>query len=67
MLQTIAPMPYVALQQAFDEGSPEGERYYWKSHYLAGLPDEAIDVLVERADPLSGPLALMATHHPEPG
>lgn len=55
ILEALQPMPYTALQSMFDEGAPNGERYYWKSHYVDGLPDDAIDTIVEHADPLLGP------------
>lgn len=39
---------YVELQRLFDAQTPAGEyRNYWKSRYLRGLPDEAIDAIVE--------------------
>jgi len=57
MLKVMTPMPYAVLQQSFDAANPAGQRYFWKSQYLAGLPDEAIDVFVERADPLPGPFS----------
>ncbi|WP_137289703.1 FAD-binding oxidoreductase [Natronorubrum halophilum] len=37
------PMPYVEFQQLFDEDYPDGMRYYWKSLYLDGLSESAID------------------------
>jgi FAD/FMN-containing dehydrogenase len=41
-------MPYLEMQQLFDTITPFGEyRCYWKSRYLAGLPDDAIDAIVE--------------------
>ena len=41
-------MPYVEMQQLFDTVIPFGEyRCYWKSRYLSGLPDPAIDRIVE--------------------
>ena len=41
-------MPYLGLQQFFDADYPAHEmRYYWKSHFLVGLPDEAISALVD--------------------
>lgn len=46
----IEPMPYVALQQLFDERWPEGHRYYWKSHFFDELTDEAIETIVEYCD-----------------
>lgn len=41
-------MPYVEAQQFFDEDYPAGEmHYYWKSLYIKGLDDEAIDTLLD--------------------
>ena len=34
-------------QASFDPTVPPGLDYYWKSHFLAGLPDDAIDVIVD--------------------
>ena len=57
ILSAVAPMPYCALQQSFDAGSPPGQRYFWKSQYLTGLPDDAIDAFVGQIDPLPGPFS----------
>jgi FAD/FMN-containing dehydrogenase len=41
-------MAYTDMQQLFDTVIPFGRhRCYWKSRYLAGLPDDAIDRMVE--------------------
>jgi FAD/FMN-containing dehydrogenase len=41
-------LPYVDMQRFFDADYPAHDmRYYWKSHYLAGLPDDAITALVD--------------------
>ena len=41
-------LPYLEVQQFFDEDYPKWEkRYYWTSGYLTELPDEAIERLVE--------------------
>jgi FAD/FMN-containing dehydrogenase len=45
----VARMPYVAAQQMFDAAAPYGIRSYWKSNFLNGLPDEAIDTFLEFA------------------
>jgi FAD/FMN-containing dehydrogenase len=43
------PMPYTVVQSAFDGFFPRGQlRAYWKSLYARELPDEAIDLIVER-------------------
>ncbi len=52
----VQPMPYTALQQMLDDGFPSGLQVYWRSHFLAGLPDEAIDVLVAGANAAPSPL-----------
>jgi hypothetical protein len=50
LLDFSSVMPYLELQQFFDEDYPAGElRYYWKSLNLTDLSDEAIGVLVEQA------------------
>ena len=50
------PAPYLEVQKFFDEDYPRGRRYYWRSTYLSGLTDEAIDVLLELADTRPSPL-----------
>ena len=48
------PMAYVDLQSAFKDAAPHGGRYYWKAHFLSGLPDELLDLVVERTRVLPG-------------
>ncbi|MGH2751251.1 MAG: FAD-binding oxidoreductase [Actinomycetota bacterium] len=40
-------VPYVDSQSALDALFPDGGRYYWKSHFLDELTDEAISTMVE--------------------
>jgi FAD/FMN-containing dehydrogenase len=41
-------MDYCEMQQLFDTLMPAGDfRCYWKSHYLNGLSDEVIDMIIE--------------------
>ncbi|MDL5363149.1 FAD-binding oxidoreductase [Halalkalicoccus sp. NIPERK01] len=51
------PMPYVDYQQLFDEDYPDGMRYYWKSLYLDGLSESAIDRIVYWTDVAPSPLS----------
>ena len=44
-LDTVQPMPYVALQQLLDSDYPPGMRHYWTGDFLTGLPDELIATL----------------------
>jgi hypothetical protein len=57
ILRLIMPMPYTELQKSFDAAGPKGMRYYWKSHYMNDLSDEAIDVFVNHSKHLPGPLS----------
>jgi hypothetical protein len=41
-----ATMPYVAVQSALDGLVPAGNRYYFKSHFMDTLTDEALATLV---------------------
>jgi FAD/FMN-containing dehydrogenase len=52
---TVAPMPFVQWQQAFDPLLAPGQRNYWKSHDLVQLEDAAIDVLVDSVGRLPTP------------
>jgi FAD/FMN-containing dehydrogenase len=44
---TLGPMQYVDLQTMQDPGFPHGNRHYWKSSFMPGLPDGAIDAMVD--------------------
>lgn len=58
-IDLVQPMPYVAVQRLIDEGNPKGMQNYWSGDFLAELPDEAIDVLVEHATKPVSPLSQM--------
>src|SRR5215216_4713988 len=45
-----ARMPYTEAQAILDEDYPEGWHYYWKSQNVDGLPDEALERLIEHAE-----------------
>jgi FAD/FMN-containing dehydrogenase len=42
------PMAFVDAQKIYDPDYPAGHRYYWKSTNLDSLPEDVVDVLVER-------------------
>jgi FAD/FMN-containing dehydrogenase len=46
-VDSIEPMPYLALQAAADEGFPPGQHHYWKSGFINAIDDELIDVLLD--------------------
>jgi FAD/FMN-containing dehydrogenase len=49
LLDLSGPIPYTALQTAFDPFFPKGLLYYWKSLYVDNLSDEAIATMVSLA------------------
>jgi FAD/FMN-containing dehydrogenase len=55
-IDLVQPMPYVAVQHLIDEGNPKGLQNYWSADFLAELPDEAVDTLVEHATKPVSPL-----------
>jgi FAD binding domain-containing protein/berberine-like enzyme len=57
LVDTIQPMPYAQIQTQLDDGFPSGVRNYWKSSFLRGLPDEALDAIVEQAATVPSPLS----------
>ncbi len=55
LMRAVQPMPYLELQSTFKDAAPDGERYYWKSHFLDDIEEGLIDLLIERAQSLPGP------------
>jgi FAD/FMN-containing dehydrogenase len=47
----VGPMPYPALNMAFDGLFHKGMRQYWKADFVRSLPDEAIATHVEHGPP----------------
>jgi FAD/FMN-containing dehydrogenase len=57
------PMPYTTLQSASDASYPDGQRNYWKSHYLGEITDDAIALLVEYAPRMPSALSSFYFQH----
>jgi len=55
----VGEMPYPALQSMLDEGFPSGLHVYWRSDFLKGLPDDALDALVDRFRAITSPLSAL--------
>jgi hypothetical protein len=55
MVDTIAPLAYVAMQQIFDAAFPPGRLNYWKSALAGRLADEVIAASVEYARKVPSP------------
>ena len=57
-----APTPFAVVQTGFDPLFPRGAlRGYWKSQYLPGLSDGAIDVIAAQAQQRPAPLTMVNT------
>ncbi len=54
IMDTVAPIPYVSLQQAFDAGMGKGNRWYSRYLHLREVSDDFIDTLLENLDPFPG-------------
>jgi berberine-like enzyme len=50
-------------QSMLDASAPAGRLYYWKSQYLSGLSDAAINVIVEHGWRFSSPYSLTLLSH----
>ncbi|MFF4488608.1 FAD-binding oxidoreductase [Streptomyces sp. NPDC001544] len=51
--ELVGPMPYADVQCMLDD--PPGLRNHWSAEYVAGLPDELVDVYCARADSMPVP------------
>jgi FAD/FMN-containing dehydrogenase len=63
VLDTLQPMPYVALNGMLDAAFPKGALNYWKSHFLDALSDEAIDTLIDRYARCPTPMGQLMLEH----
>jgi FAD/FMN-containing dehydrogenase len=50
-------------QSMLDASSPAGRLYYWKSHYMPGLSDAAIEVITSHAWNFSSPVSYTLLSH----
>jgi len=59
IVELVTPIPYVALQQMFDESAPWGMYAYEKAVYLDELTDGVIDAIVEHQPKKMSPLSFV--------
>jgi FAD/FMN-containing dehydrogenase len=62
-MDAIEPMSYSAVNMLFDPGFPRGALNYWKSNFLAALPDEAIDTMIARFAATPSPMSALFLEH----
>jgi FAD/FMN-containing dehydrogenase len=53
----VGPMPYPVMNTLLDANYPAGSLNYWLSSFTRGLPDELIDIVVERFDSVPSPMS----------
>ena len=63
VVDLVQPMPFTAQQQLFDAELEPGYRNYWKTQLVDPLPDEAIDLVVERSRSLPTPMTQVVLEH----
>ena len=56
-------MPYPVMNTLLDAGFPAGSLNYWLSSFTRGLPDELIDVAVERFATVPSPMTAILLEH----
>ena len=59
LVDAIQPLPFPQMQSLLDGAFPDDNHNYWKSTFLRELSDEAIDLLVERANRATSPLSVV--------
>ncbi len=55
LADVIAPKPFRAHQAMLDAVQPPGRHYYWKSAFLDGISDAAVDTLLAHAERIGSP------------
>jgi FAD/FMN-containing dehydrogenase len=59
----VGPMPYPVMNTLLDAGYPTGSLNYWLSSFTRGLPDELIDIAVERFATVPSPHTAILFEH----
>ena len=59
----VGPMPYPVMNTLLDAGYPTGALNYWLSSFTRGLPDELIDLAVERFSTVPSPMTAILFEH----
>lgn len=64
LAEVLGPAPFTVVQSSFDAVFPRGElRSYWRSLYLSGLSDEAVDAVAARAQQRPSPTTMLSVMH----
>jgi FAD/FMN-containing dehydrogenase len=63
VLDTIGPITYCGLNTMLDGGFPKGALNYWKSQFLVGLSDAAIETMVDAFGKCPSPMSSLLLEH----
>jgi FAD/FMN-containing dehydrogenase len=63
LMVEVGPMPYPVMNTLLDAGFPDGSLNYWLSSFTRGLPDELIDIAVERFATVPSPMTAILLEH----
>jgi FAD/FMN-containing dehydrogenase len=63
LADTVGPLPYTEVQTFGAPLYPEGRFNYWKSNFLPGLSDEAIQAVIEQFAAVPSPLSAVVVEH----
>ena len=63
LMVEVGAMPYPVMNTLLDAGFPEGSLNYWLSSFTRGLPDELIDIAVERFATVASPMTAILFEH----
>jgi hypothetical protein len=59
IVDLVSPMPYVQRQTLIDDLGVHGIHRYWKSGFMPELGDDAIDLIVDRAETMTSPMSVV--------
>jgi len=59
----VGPMPYPVMNTLLDAGYPAGSLNYWRASFTRGLPDELIDIALERFAIVPSPMNAILLEH----
>jgi FAD/FMN-containing dehydrogenase len=63
LMVEVGPMPYPIMNTLLDAGYPAGSLNYWLSSFTRGLPDELIDITVDRFATVPSPMTAILFEH----
>ena len=59
ILDAVGPVPFMDVQRMFDPGSPAGQRWYSRAHYLNEISDPVIETVLKHTKNMQGELTFV--------